>query len=65
MEKIIPVVFEVGPLLFADSLLKHSSEEELINFIMYIDEHVADYDFTKKLRDKFSDIIAMCDGERP
>ena len=36
--------------------------EEVMEVIKYIDEIVADYSFTKALRDHFAKVIAECDA---
>ena len=39
------------------------SHRELIQFIMEIDEHVADYDFTKALAEKVNHLVARFEGD--
>lgn len=43
-----------------DALIDWLSREELINFIKRVDRRIADYDFTKELRDYF---ISEVEGE--
>ena len=43
-----------------DSLIEQLSYEELFAAVVEIDELFCDYDFTKRLRDHFSNVIDQC-----
>jgi hypothetical protein len=52
---------ELNPIDVADSLMLDQTYDEIINFIMEIDERIADYDFTVHLRDRLTAAIKFED----
>ena len=46
----------------AEEVVSQSTHDEIMAFIMEIDERVADYDFSVKLRDRLIELIEHEDG---
>lgn len=57
MTDVISVNSELNLAVLADDLSWQVDSEELMKFILLVDEHVADFDFTKTLAKKLSKIV--------
>lgn len=47
----------------ADDLAYGLDREDLLDFVLAVEEQVADLEFTKELRDRLNEIIAECEAE--
>ena len=70
MSEMTHVQLEIGinPHQLAASIIKSWKREEVMEFIKFIDDSYADYDFTKDLADHFTKVIeeedAAINGEK-
>jgi len=47
----------------ADQLAYELDREDLLYFVLALEERASDLDFTKELRDRLNEIIAECEAE--